>query len=188
MDDSYSDCLNKHHIRESVDLNDEKVGGGCYDSTGDNIAFVAKSRGSYESSCSDIDYLGSGSGTSRHLANLLVRRSIDPKDENDENIYYDSIGNNVVSVDCDITSLTRVSGSHDTFGENINSIGTSDRLTNRHIIRSANHNVENSYICYNSIGSDGAFIDNGGGSYGFFNDSVASLDNCNNTSDRLINH
>ncbi|CAG8756503.1 1651_t:CDS:2, partial [Funneliformis caledonium] len=92
LDDSYSDCLNEHHIRESVDLNDKKVGGGCYDSTGDNIAFVAKSR-----------------------ANLLIRRSTNPKDENDENIYYDSIGNNVVSVNCDVTSLTRVSGSHDTF-------------------------------------------------------------------------
>ncbi|CAG8775253.1 15551_t:CDS:2, partial [Funneliformis caledonium] len=61
LDDSYSDCLNEHHIRESVDLNDEKVSGG------------------------------SGSGTFGHLANLLVRRSTDPKDENDENIYYDSI-------------------------------------------------------------------------------------------------
>ncbi|CAG8770896.1 12687_t:CDS:1, partial [Funneliformis caledonium] len=81
-----------------------------------------------------------------------------------------------------------VSGSHDTFGENINSIGIPDHLTNRHIIRSANHNVENSYICYDSIGSNGAFIDNGGGSYGYFNDSIASLDNCNNTSNHLINH
>ena len=33
-------CLNEHHIRESVELIDEKAGGSCHDSIGDDIDFV----------------------------------------------------------------------------------------------------------------------------------------------------
>ena len=96
MDDSYSGCLNEHHIRESAKLIDEKISSSCHDSIGDNVAFVES-----RVSCSDVDYLGNGgSGTFSHLSNLHVISSIDPKDN---------------SVDCDISSPTRASSSHDIF-------------------------------------------------------------------------